>query len=521
MISVNAFSWLLALCPVLLILVLMTKFHWGGSKAGVFTWLVTQIIAIVFFGATITLLQYTYLKSFFLALDVLLIIWGAMFQYQVTRRAGTIQVIGNFLANFTGNKAFLGIFLGWLFPSFLQGMGGFGVPAAVSAPLLVSSGFSPILAVLIVSIGHGWGVTYGSMGSSVQSLMAVTGLPADYFASPTGILLGISAFSCGLLVLLLSGKKRDILSALPLMLLSSTILAVGQYILANSDLWVIAVSLPALVSLGVGFFYLINVTSFSKEYLANLNKEERGKILTAFLPYIILLTLIVFSNFFTPLREILEPLKISILLPEITTTFGFVTQAESSKAINPFLHPGTIIIISALISFGFLKRKKYLENVKLGDIVKDSFNSTLNTSIAIFALVGIAVVMNHVQMTSILALGVSEVLDQATYPLVSPFIGALGAFITGSNSNSNVLFGNLQMQTADLLNLSIPLILAAQTTGGALGSIMAPAKVILGCSTVGLSGDEGRVIGKLILYCGALILLISIMTFLFSRVLLW
>ena len=127
--------------------------------------------------------------------------------------------------------------------------------------------------------------------------------------------------------------------------------------------------------------------------------------------------------------------------------------------------------------------------------------------------------MNHAQMTNVLAVDISRVFSQEIYPIVSPFIGALGAFITGSNNNSNVLFGNLQMQTAKLLNLSVALILAAQTTGGALGSIMAPAKVILGCSTVGLSGKEGKVIGKLILYSSILILLAGMFTYIISGIL--
>ena len=518
MIEIDIFNWLMALLPVLLVLLLMTVFQWGASKAGVFTWLVTQIIAISFFGASLKLLEYAYIKAFFLALDVLLIIWGAMFLYQVTKSAGTIEVIGNFLAKFTGNEAFLGIFLGWLFPSFLQGMGGFGVPVAVSAPLLVSSGFSPILAVLITSIGHGWGVTFGSMGSSFKTMMAVTGLSAEYLAPLAATLLGIAALLCGLMVVVLSGKKKDIPAALPLVLLCSSILAFGQYFLATNGLWVIAVTLPALAALGAGFLYLKTVASFSKNYLSSIGKEERNRILIAFLPYILLVILIVFFNFFTPLQDFFAPFKLILSFPELSTRFGFVTPAENSKGVNLFLHPGTIIMLSALVSFKILKKKAYLENVSLGEIVRNSFNNTLNTSIAIFSLVGITMVMNHSQMTNILAIGISNVFNRATYPLISPFIGALGAFITGSNNNSNVLFGNLQWQTADMLGLSVPLILAAQTAGGALGSIMAPAKVILGCSTVGLVGKEGSVIGKLILYCCALLLMISMITFFFTGI---
>ncbi len=114
-------------------------------------------------------------------------------------------------------------------------------------------------------------------------------------------------------------------------------------------------------------------------------------------------------------------------------------------------------------------------------------------------MVGMAVVMTHAGMTNLLAQGLSLSFGPI-YPLISPFIGALGAFITGSNNNSNVLFAVLQMNTAQLLGLPVPLILGAQTAGGSLGSIMAPAKVIVGCSTVGLQKEEGRVVGKVIAY---------------------
>jgi lactate permease len=102
-----------------------------------------------------------------------------------------------------------------------------------------------------------------------------------------------------------------------------------------------------------------------------------------------------------------------------------------------------------------------------------------------------ALTMEHAGMTQLLA----QVLSQTglLFPFLSPLIGALGAFMTGSNTNSNVVFGQLQGQTASVLALSIPLILAAQTTGGAIGSLFAPAKVIVGCSTVS-GADEGHVL---------------------------
>jgi lactate permease len=514
--SINVFTWLLAFTPVILVLVLMTTFKWGGSKAGMLTWLFTQVISISFFGATLELLQYTYIKAFFLATDVLLIIWGAMFLYQVTKKAGTIQIIGNFLSEMTENRAFLGIFLGWLFPSFLQGMGGFGVPVAVSAPLLVSAGFSPILAVVITSIGHGWGVTFGSMGSSFRTLMAISGFSADFLAPYTAILLGIASLFCGLFVAYLAGGKKHFVKSLPLTLLSASVLSVGQYFLATNDLWTIAVTLPAIASLAFGFLYLRFFSKYSREYFKKKNRAEVKELVTALLPYMILVVLIILFNFFQPIKDLFGPYAFGFQFPELSTTFGFSTPSEAGKQINLFLHPGIIISISALISFLYLKMKNYFKGNKLSGIISDTFNSSLNTSIAIFSLVGTAVVMNHSQMTNMLAVGISSVVNKNVYPIASPFIGALGAFITGSNNNSNVLFGSLQQQTADILNLSVALILAAQTAGGALGSIMAPAKVILGCSTVGLAGEEGKVIGKLVLSCSIIVLILGLSTYIIS-----
>ena len=121
-------------------------------------------------------------------------------------------------------------------------------------------------------------------------------------------------------------------------------------------------------------------------------------------------------------------------------------------------------------------------------------------------------------MTILLAQGLSESFSQAFYPIVAPFIGALGAFITGSNMNSNVLFAVLQQNTADMMNLSVPLILAAQTAGASLGSVLAPSKVIVGCSTVGLAGKEGEVMRKMLFYGIIPIVIVALTALIISRV---
>ena len=108
-------------------------------------------------------------------------------------------------------------------------------------------------------------------------------------------------------------------------------------------------------------------------------------------------------------------------------------------------------------------------------------------------------IMTRCGMTNTLATGLSRAVGRA-FPLASPFIGLLGAFMTGSNTNSNVVFATLQKSTAELIGITVTVILGAQTTGGSLGSMLAPAKVIVGCSTAGLEGREGEVMRTTVPY---------------------
>ena len=114
-------------------------------------------------------------------------------------------------------------------------------------------------------------------------------------------------------------------------------------------------------------------------------------------------------------------------------------------------------------------------------------------------------------MTDAIARGLSDFLG-SLFPMLSPWIGALGAFMTGSNTNSNVVFGALQKQTAELLGISVAVILAAQTTGGSIGSAAAPTKVVIGTSTADMSGREGEVLRQMFGYTMFLIALVSLLT---------
>jgi lactate permease len=227
-------------------------------------------------------------------------------------------------------------------------------------------------------------------------------------------------------------------------------------------------------------------------------ESPRSSLPLALSAYAVLIALAFTINLIPPLDVFFNQLRITLTFPELTTALGWTTPAGPGRSISLFGHPGAILLYSSLIAYGIYAVAGAYRPGAAERIARKVARGAVRSSLGIVAMVGMASIMQHAGMTNLLAQGISGSVGPAVYPLVAPFVGVLGAFMTGSATNSNVLFGALQQETANLLGLSATLILAAQAAGGALGSVLAPAKVIVGCSTVGLGGDEGAVIGRML-----------------------
>jgi lactate permease len=221
-------------------------------------------------------------------------------------------------------------------------------------------------------------------------------------------------------------------------------------------------------------------------------------VVTAVFPYLILILIIVTGQLI--LQGPLDALLLNPTFPEVQTSFGWITAAGTGRSLSIFGHAGALLLYASLLSFLWFRHRERLHPKPYEGrvILQKTLKGSIKPTISIVALVAMAVTMQHAGMTQRLA----EALSVGTgplFPFLSGFIGALGAFMTGSNTNSNVIFGSLQQETAAVLNLSIPVILAAQTAGGAIGGIFAPAKVVVGCSTVP-GATDGEVLKKITLY---------------------
>ncbi|MFW9817857.1 MAG: L-lactate permease [Candidatus Thorarchaeota archaeon] len=500
-------SFILALTPIILILFLMIGLRWGAPRAGGAGYLTALIIAITYFGAGAELLAYAHTKALLLTVDVLLIIWAAFLLYRVADEAGAIRTIVNALPHLTNDQGMLALIIGWVFASFLQGVGGFGVPVAVIAPILVGLGFTPLAAVLIPSIGHGWAVTFGSLGSSFQALMASTGLAGEYLAPAAAIFLGTSGlFVGGMVAHAATGWGGVRRLYIPIGVLGFS-MAVGQYLVVMAGLWNIGAFGGSLIGLLVGY-------PLARRYRGEKNNNGQLNVrdlMVALSGYMLLILVILGVQLIPVIKEFLGQLVLQVNFPEIRTSLGHITPAGAGRKLVIFRHTGVVLFYTSVLAYLVYRRTGLYSTGAIRRILDGTLRRVLSSSVSIASMVTMAVIMEHAGMTDTLAEGLAGGMG-GLFPVVAPWIGGLGAFMTGSNTNSNVVFGALQLRTAELLGYSAAIILAGQTAGAALASVMAPTKVVVGASTAGMSGREGEVMRKLALYTGILILIVSLLT---------
>jgi lactate permease len=485
---------LLAAMPIVIVLILMTALRWGGQRAGPAGWAAGLLIAAAAFGLTFDVFWVSQAKGLLLSLFVLAVLWPALLLYHIIDQTGGIQAIAQALKHLIRDRGLLLIVVAWAFSGALEGLAGFGLPVAIVAPMLVGLDVSPVTAVAAVAVGHAWSVTFGDMGVIFQTLTGLVNVDNQELAATAALLLGIACLVCGLAAarLLKQGHRW------PGVIVLAGLMGLTQYGIAVYGPTALAAFCAGLAGIGGGILLSQTVYARQATVAQPANPGELRAVLTpplvgALLSYGVLSALLSAIALIGPLNETLRRLVWKTSFPEVTTLDGFVTQAGTGQVFRPLVHPGSAILLIGVVSYLLYRRATLAPPGGWRKAVHTTYRSAMPASIGVIAMVGLSTLMDHTGMTLLLAEGLSDLMEHA-FPVVSPLVGILGAFATGSNNNSNVLFASLQENVALLLNITPTVLLAAQTTGGALGSMIAPAKIIVGCSTVGLKGQDGDVL---------------------------
>ncbi len=511
--------------PLVFLLVVLLELRWAGPRAGLAALALTALLALTVFGLPLRGAATALGRAIALSLDVLYIIWAALALYQIAELTGAIRGIGDAIARLTEDHILQLLIIGFAFSSFLQGVEGFGVPVAVTAPLLLGLGFRPLEAAAVPLVAHSWAVGLGTLATAFQALRAVTGLPARELALSIGLLGGLTAVSTGFAVTHIHAGWRPMRRAFGAIALMGLTMGLVQLLVVWTGNWTIGTSVASMAALALG----LQLARWTRRHGAGLGgvlpqwpplegrrepprprapAASRMSFHLAFLPYYVLLVLVGLTTFIAPLHAVLSAVQITIRFPGTTTALGWAT-APARAALPVLAHPGALILYATGLSALLFARLGH--RPPLGALWRNTARQGVPTTITILALVGVAMLMVYSGMTYLLASAVAKA--GRVFPLLSPFIGVLGAVITGSNTNSNVLFGALQRDAAVLLRLNPVLIAALQTAGASLGSMITPAKVVLATATTGLAGQEGlvmRVTGRYLLIMTSLLGLVGL-----------
>ncbi len=498
---------LLALGLFVLIFYLIVLRRWSALKVMPLVWIVTLGIVAVFWGLSFNWIGASFIKGVFLSAEILLIIFGAIWVLELLKESGRIKVVQGFLSGISDDARVQALLIAFLFGSLIEGVAGFGTPAVLAAPLLVSLGFSAFGAVVLALIANSTAVSFGAVGTPVLLGLGGLGFDSEILRRVTenvgllhlvgGIIvpLAIVYFVCAFK----GGRKKwkMFFDAVPFALFSGMMFVVPYYLFARF----VGAELPSIAGALIGLFvvgfsakkgFLVPRLRISFSSVRARKKYGVREVFVSLMPYILIVLFLSLSRTVGVLKDFLLSFSLGwdrILGVELGYRLSFLYTPSFY-----FFLTGVISLFIFRIGFNrgwkSLKRAGYrLERPAVALV----FTLAL---VQLFIVSGRgALGLDSIPL--LLAFSVAG-LTGKFFVFVSPFVGLFGSFIAGSNTVSNLLFGSFQFESALALGLSVSLILALQVVGGAIGNMIAIHNVLAAGASVGYHGEEGRIIRKTI-----------------------
>ena len=551
---------LIAFVPILLTIVLMVGFNWPAKRALPLAWAVALVIGVALWkmpflsfdgksavGQTIL--------GFLSAFETLVIIFGAILIMNTLSQSGAMAAINGMFKGITPDARLQAVIIGFIFGAFIEGAAGFGTPAALAAPLLISVGFPPLCAAMVALIYNSVPVCFGAVGTptnmaftTVKDAVATLGGDLDAWKMALTFWSALPlAIGCAVILILGVGfvcknygkdhKFSDVVPVIPYILFVTVTFDIFYLLIAAfigpelvSLLAAIITLLIVLVTTKNGFLVPKDVWTFDKKenwdksWLATTAVPEPKisdmSLIKAWTPYFIIAGILVLTRvaqkFGVGLFDKMKSFTIG------TGQSGIVFGGNWNWAI--LWNPGIVFIIVALITIPL----HGMTNENVQTAWKGALNQVKGAAIAL--LFGVAMV-NIFRYTSMPAdkipAGVAEGVSYSmlysmakgladlaggAYLVFAPFIGVLGAYMSGSNTVSNTLFASLQFTTAGLVGLPYVLIVALQNNGGAIGNMICVNNVVSACATTGTNGNEGKIIKTNVIPCACFcIIVIAVM----------
>ncbi|NLC55992.1 MAG: L-lactate permease [Armatimonadetes bacterium] len=523
---------LLAAVPILVVGVLMVGFVWPSTRAMLVGYATALAIGVAFWRMPALLVAASAIAALVTAFSILLIIFGAVLILKLLQTSGAVGGIAASLTGITRDRRVQALLIGWLLVTFVEGAAGFGTPAAVAAPLLLGLGFPPLVAVVIALLANSAPVSFGAVGTPILGgfapLRGVVNLPAgvgfEAFLSGIGVYTALVHLLIGTFIPLLAvalmtriggGSFRDGLAVWPIALFAGAAYTLSSLVIAVA----VGPELPALLGSLVAIPAVAFVVSrrwlcprrswefpprqeWPPDWVGEIEPgtgEEASAAMSAaraWLPYLLIGAFLLISR--------VPAFGIAPLLRAVSWNWPQILGTPIEASLQPLYNPGILPFLAVAL---LLPRLFGIAPEQTRQAWRDTAHTLAPAAVALAFTLG----MVRVMMDSGLAgsgdsmiLALAHAASAATgehWVFLSPLVGVLGAFISGSATVSNILFGHFQYTTATGAGLAPTEVLALQAVGAAAGNMISIHNVVAACATVGIVGKEGLVIRTNLLPC--------------------
>ncbi|AVX14425.1 L-lactate permease [Pseudomonas stutzeri] len=530
----NGLLALFAFTPILLAAVMLIGLRWPASRAMPLVYLFTAAIGLFVWDMSFNRIIASTLQGLVITLGLLWIIFGAILLLNTLKHSGGITAIRAGFTTISPDRRIQAIIIAWLFGCFIEGASGFGTPAAIAAPLLVAVGFPAMAAVLLGMLVQSTPVSFGAVGTPI-----VVGINSGLDTATIGAQLTAQGSSWSIFLQQITSSvaitHAIVGTVMPLvMVLMLTRLfgkekswKAGFEVLPFAIFAGLAFTLPyaatgiflgpefpsllgglvglAIVTTAARFKFLTPKTTWdfadAKEWPAEWLGTIEMKLddiaarpmsaFRAWLPYVLVGALLVISRVFPQVGAALKSVSVAFA--------NILGEAGINAGIEPLYLPGGILVAVVLITF-FLHGMRAAE---LKAAVKESSSVLLSAGFVLLFTVPMVRILinsgvNGAELASMPIVMARYVADSVggIYPLLAPSVGALGAFLAGSNTVSNMMFSQFQFGVAQSLGISGAMVVATQAVGAAAGNMVAIHNVVAASATVGLLGREGSTLRK-------------------------
>lgn len=486
-----ALSALVAAVPLMVVIVLMGVFRKSGLFSSACGLATTAILAVGVWRMPASLAGWSLAFGFATAAwAILWLVFNALWLYNLSIHTGSFERLRRWIQQHaSGDACVQAILVAFCFGALLEGSAGFGAPVAITAFLLVGLGFPARRAVLVSLIANTAPVAFGAVGVPITALQTVTGLDLMKLSAAVGRQLPFLSVLLPAYLAVVVGGWEGLRRTWPVALVAGVSFAAAQFFVSNT--WGPAATdiLSALVSIvaTVAFLRVWSPRHGTVEAAENASATlSFREVISGWFPWAALAFVIVLWSYL----KLVTKGQIVLPVPSLNKGILISYSQKPYEAVFKFspLATGTAVLATTLLAALSLRVRPRA----LLDSGITALRQLRLPGVTVLFIVGLAYLYNYSGMVYTLAAALAGV--GLVFPLVSSYLGWVACFLTGSDTSSNLLFGNLQVAAAQQLHLNPVLLAATNSSGAVAGKMISPQNISVGVSTVGLIGHEGEVL---------------------------